>query len=137
MTKMSVQKKGYALVYVILAMILANILAASLYTAAFLHNRLFMQLRLNKAAYYTACTGVEYGRYIIRFPGRYPIPGAWPPNDPPPAPPDVTISITSDGATPPVFTINSTGTYSDSGVQKNIIVTCGQGGDIITWQTSG
>jgi len=128
---MGIQKKGYALTYIILAIVLAVILASSLYTAVFIHNRLLTQLQYNKLAFYTACTGVEYGLYIVKS-GHYS-----PPENPanwPPLPPGVTINMTSNGATPPVYVIKSTGL--NSGVQKNITVTCKQTGEVISWQTS-
>jgi Tfp pilus assembly protein PilX len=133
-------KKGYVLVYVIIAIVLATILSASLYTAAFLSNRLFMQQQNNKLAYYVAVSGVEYASYIIKS-GHYSPPDvetSWPYTNFDPSGGDgsitsVTVSMTSSG-TPTTYTITSNGQYS--GLHKTITVTCSSSGSVITWQVS-
>ena len=146
MNRKGSRKKGYVLVYVIVAIILASILASALYTSVFLSYRLFMQQQNNKLAYYVAISGVEYAAYIIRS-GHYPIPDSgdwdtatWPDQgsfDPtggtvPEA--NVVVTITSNGAMPPVHTITSVATFS--GTTKTLIVTCTSSGRITFWRTS-
>ena len=135
-TKIRFQKKGYVLVYVILTIVLATILAASLYNAAYLSNKLFMQVQYGKQAHYIAITGVEYGRYIVKSGHYLPDPtdtSKWP------LPlrdtfntfgGSVTISMTSDGIIPPTYTINSDGQFF--GVHKNIVLTCNETGKILS-----
>lgn len=139
------QKKGFVLVFVIVAIILATILTGALYQSVFLSNRLFMQQQNNKLAYYIAVSGVEYAFYIIKC-GHYTITNylTWPTcinNDPTFDPTNGTVPgasvyvrITSNGATPPVYTITSVGQYP--GATKTIVVICTSAKNVTSWTSS-
>jgi len=142
MKKKGIQKKGYVLVYVLMALILATILASSLYFAAFLANKLSIELQRIKDAYYTAISGTEYIRYIVKS-GHYspatdiskwPLGQSFDPSGGDGSVSKVTVSITSYDAGTDTYTVNSDGEYS--GTHKNIVMTCTSTGSIISWQSS-
>lgn len=142
--KMCSQKKGYVLVYVILTIMLAAILAVSLYNAIFLTNKLFMQVQYNKRAYYMAVSGVECGRYVVKS-NRYDFnlsnPILWP-SFTFSSGGVVTVTVQRTGVSPNyAYTITSTGNYPGTGAPapsitatKTITATCTATGSITSWQ---
>ena len=65
MTMSRYSKKGYVLIWLLTAVMLAAIFASALYISVYLSSAIFINQQNLKAAYYTAAAGVEYAVFII------------------------------------------------------------------------
>ena len=145
MIKPSFKENGYILVWLILSMVAATILASVLYNSVYQSNAIFMRYYNVKRAYYASAAGVEYARFIIKNPAAYNNPTI--PGGPPPWPrgqsfppfsaigdniSTVYVEITQPGGAGSDYTIKSTGTVP--GQSKTITATSTTTGLIEKWE---
>jgi Tfp pilus assembly protein PilX len=143
MTTSRYGKKGYILICLMMAVILATIFASVLYASVYLSSTIFINQQKLKAAYYTAAAGVEYGVFIIKNSSTYnPLnQTTWPKpaNQGNPFYPfgqvngsSVVLNVTQGGGAGTDYTMVSTGTAL--GQTKTITVTTSSEGVIKSWQ---
>ena len=111
-------KKGFALAFVIMIILVLSIAIPSFYSLAFSHYNVAILDGYRQQACYNAHSGVEYALFILAHPADYPTPtdfSTWPMGNTLQCPGGGTAtvsSITSDGAGG--FSITSTGTINNT-----------------------